>query len=158
AYSGIQAVVQGKLDSFELQYSCPSDGVTSWYQMSVVPLRTPDGGAVIIHRDITVLKEAEISVRESESRFRHVADAAPVMIWMYGLDRACTYFNKTWLDFTGRPFEAELGEGWAEGIFEEDLRDCLEIYHRAFDHRERFEMEYRLRRHDGEYRWILDIG
>jgi PAS domain S-box-containing protein len=97
-------------------------------------------------------------VRESEERFRLVANTAPVMIWMAGTDRLCTYLNQPWLEFTGRPLEAELGNGWAEGVHKEDLKRCLETYSQAFRRRESFEMEYRVRRNDGEYRWILDIG
>ena len=103
-------------------------------------------------------EQAAHAVRESEERFRLVANTAPVMIWMAGTDRLCTYVNQPWLEFTGRPLEAQLGNGWAEGIHDEDLRRCLETYSRAFDRRETFAMEYRLRRNDGEFRWILDIG
>jgi len=100
----------------------------------------------------------ERAVRESEERFRLVADTAPVMIWMSGSDKLCTYFNRGWLEFTGRPIEAELGNGWAQSLHPEDLQRCLKRYAEAFEAREPFRMEYRLRRHDGEYRWILDSG
>jgi PAS domain S-box-containing protein len=97
-------------------------------------------------------------VRESEERFRLVANTAPAMLWMVGTDSLCTYVNQSWLEFTGRPLEAELGNGWAEGIHDEDLKRSLETYVQAFDQRQSFAMEYRIRRHDGEYRWILDTG
>src|SRR6266511_2336666 len=103
-------------------------------------------------------KRAEEALRASEEKFHVLADTAPVMVWMAGTDKLCTFFNKPWLDFTGRAIEEELGAGWAEGIHQEDYDRCLEIYFKSFEAREPFEMEYRLRRHDGEYRWMLNHG
>jgi PAS domain S-box-containing protein len=103
-------------------------------------------------------RKAERSLRESEQRFRTMADCAPVLIWMSGTDKTCAFVNRSWLEFTGRKLEQELGNGWAECLDLEHREQCLKIYHTAFDARMPFEMEYRLRRHDGEYRWMTDRG
>lgn len=109
-------------------------------------------------RDTVERKRAEQARREGEERFRLIANTAPVMIWMSSPDKLCTYFNQSWLEFTGRALEAELGNGWIQGVHIEDRQRCLETYSQAFDRREPFKMEYRLRRHDREYRWIHATG
>jgi PAS domain S-box-containing protein len=111
-----------------------------------------------VSRDITRRKLGEQTVLESEARFRTVANTAPVMIWMSGTDKLCTFFNKSWLDFTGRRIQQEMGNGWAEGVHPDDLQKCLKVYAEAFDACQPFVMHYRLRRYDGEYRWISDNG
>ncbi len=101
---------------------------------------------------------AELALAESAERFRLMADAAPVMIWQAGTDALCNYFNQPWLDFTGRRLEQELGNGWTEGIHPNDHQICQEKYRKTIEVKGPFRMEYRLRRADGEYRWIVDNG
>src|SRR4029077_782027 len=103
-------------------------------------------------------KLREQALLESETRFRTVADAAPVLIWMAGPGKVCTFFNKRSPGSHGRTMEQELGNGWTEGVRSDDLEHCHEIYKNSFDARQPFTMEYRLRRSDGEYRWVLDSG
>lgn len=113
---------------------------------------------LVASSDITERIAAQQAVLESEERFRNMADSAPVMIWVSGEDRQCTYVNKQWVDFTGRSTEEQLGNGWVEAIHPDDRDRSFQIYAHAFDERTAFEMEYKLRRHDGEYRWIFDTG
>ncbi len=103
-------------------------------------------------------RKKEESLRESEERFRTMADTAPVLIWTTDADKLCTFVSQTWLDLTGRIFEEELGNGWADDIHPSDRDARLEAYAHCFDQRSLFTLEYRVRRHDGEYRWLLDKG
>jgi PAS domain S-box-containing protein len=103
-------------------------------------------------------REGADALRESEQRFREMADTAPVLIWMADSQKLCTYFNRAWLDFTGRTLDQEIGNGWMDAIHPDDLAACVAGYSRAFDARDPYEMEYRVRRNDGEYRWVIDHG
>jgi PAS domain S-box-containing protein len=109
-------------------------------------------------RDITGRARAESALRESELRFRTTANAAPVLIWMSGPDKRCTWFNQRWLDFVGRAIEQELGDGWCDNLHPADFDRVLDTYHAAFDARRSYEMEYRLQRDDGAWRWLLERG
>jgi PAS domain S-box-containing protein len=129
--------------------------------LTISPVRDPSGrvvGASKVARDITAQKQAERALRESEQRFRVITDASPVLVWMSGTDKLCYYFNKGWLDFVGRSLEQESGNGWTENLHPEDFDRCLQTYVSNFDARRPFEMEYRMRHHTGQYRWILDRG
>jgi PAS domain S-box-containing protein len=111
-----------------------------------------------IARDITERRKAEEKLLESEARFRNLADTAPVIIWMSDSDKQCNYCNKPWLEFTGRSYEEELGYGWADLIHPDDKSYCLEDFVTAFDKRDEFIVEFRMKRQDGQYRWIMNTG
>ena len=103
-------------------------------------------------------RRAEASLRESEQHFRMMADTAPVMVWRSGPDKLREFVSKPWLVFRGRTLEEERGTGWIEGVHPEDRGYCTTTRNDAFARREPFQMEYRLRRADGEYRWVIDTG
>lgn len=94
----------------------------------------------------------------SAEEYRLLVEQAPILIWRAGTDAKCNYFNERWLQFTGRTMEQESGDGWAEGVHPDDLKACVEYYLEHFKAKKTFEMEYRLRRHDGAYRWLFDRG
>jgi PAS domain S-box-containing protein len=137
------------------------DGTVIDISLTLSPLKNSDGeviGVSKIARDVTTQKKAERLLIESEERFRTLIDAAPVLVWMSGTDKQFDFFNKAWLDFTGRAMEQEVGTRWQEGIHPEDIDRYLEKYTISFDKREEFYVEYRLRRYDGIYRWVSDKG
>jgi diguanylate cyclase (GGDEF)-like protein/PAS domain S-box-containing protein len=91
-------------------------------------------------------------------QYRIIVESAPNLIWRAGTDALCDYFNTTWLSYTGRTMEQEIGNGWTEGVHPDDYSGCVKTYLEAFEKREGFEMIYRLKRHDGNWRWIHDKG
>ncbi|HET6582330.1 MAG TPA: PAS domain S-box protein, partial [Nannocystaceae bacterium] len=147
AADGTPRAIEGRL---------PLGGALRWYEARIA--RLPSGHCVAIARDVHEHRSAELDLRRSEARFRLMADHAPVMLWKSGRDAECDFFNSRWLEFTGRSMEQELGVAWAESVHFEDLQACVDTYMDAFVARRSFRMEYRMRRADGQYRWILDHG
>lgn len=137
------------------------NGRVFWSEINVNPIFDREGKLnqfIYFLADVTKRKSLEDEKTASENLFRTLANTAPVMIWLSGIDTLCYWFNTTWLTFTGRTLQQEMGNGWAEGVHPEDLNRCLEIYITHFEQRIPFRIEYRLRRYDGEYRWIDDNG
>jgi PAS domain S-box-containing protein len=138
---------------------CRKDGTLINVSLSVSPIRDVNGtivGASKIARDVTRQKRAEEAIRASEMRFRLMADSAPVLIWMADTTKAFTWFNKAWLEFSNRTLEQEIGFGWVQNIHPDDLDRFLGVYSEHFQARTAFKAEYRFRRYDGEWRWLID--
>jgi len=156
------ALLGSNIDSVDLErLYWRSDHTQFWGHLTGRRLLTLDGeliGLVGVIADINERKLAEAALRESEQYFRTLADGGSALIWTSGLDKGCDYFNRPWLEFTGRALYQEQGSGWAEGVHADDLARCLAIYDAHFEQRLPFSMEYRLRHHSGEFRWIRDDG
>lgn len=137
------------------------NGNARYLVFNAAPIRGPQGemlGSVETLQDLTSRRLAEESLQRSRDHYLTILEEFPALIWRSGLDGACDYFNKTWLDFTGRSLEQELGVGWSEGVHSEDRERCLATYLEHFREQLPFSVEYRLRRLDGDYRWIIDMG
>jgi PAS domain S-box-containing protein len=137
------------------------DGSRVDISLTVSPVRNSRGdivGASKIARDITLQKRAEEALRVNDSRFRIMADSAPVLIWMANTARTFTWFNQTWREFTGRPMDEELGFGWTQNVHADDLQNCLDTFTQSFEKRAPFRLEHRLGRHDGTWRWVINQG
>ena len=143
---------------FHFKYPARAYG---WFLVRALPIRNDHGEIVKWYgtcTDIDDVKRIEQSLRESEERFRTVANSAPVMLWMCDTNKQFTFFNKGWLQFTGRNMLQELGEAWQEGIHPDDLSAYEHLYNDAFEARHNFEIEFRLKRSDGRYRWMMSNG
>jgi PAS domain S-box-containing protein len=135
------------------------DGTRVNVELNCAPLHDADGsivGNMAVLADVTDRKKAEEAVARSRDFYKSLFNDFPTPIWQSGTDARCIYFNRTWLEFTGRTLEQELGDGWAQGVHPDDAVRVIADNRDAFDHRRSFELEYRLRRHDGEYRDIVD--
>ena len=154
-----QLVKTGAPQVFELRME-KSDGTIFWVHLVATAVQNADGLSLcrMALSDISKLKGAEGQLRESEQNFKNLVNSGMALIWTSGTDKLCNFFNSVWLEFTGRTLEDEIGNGWVEGVHPDDLQRCLDIYVGAFERQEPFSMEYRLRRHDGTYRWIVDEG
>lgn len=155
AFSG-----QTIISSNKLSISLKADN-KFYFKNYYSPLQAKDGkviGGIVLVRDLSKKLEAEKRIQESEDRFRVMSDCAPVAIWMSRKDGLCDYFNQGWLEFSGRTLEEEFGLGWADRIHDEDYKKVMDTYFNAFNSRNSFIMKYRLQRHDGQFRWLLDQG
>jgi two-component system, chemotaxis family, CheB/CheR fusion protein len=155
----MERALAGETVLYERELEYPSG--PRFVQVQYIPQRGDDGGVLGFYaliQDISQRKRNEAALKESESRFRVMADCAPVLIWRSGPDKACNWVNQGWLDFTGRALDQVLGDGWTAGVHPDDLPRYLRDYEAAFDARRPFEVEFRLRRADGNYRYLLERG
>ncbi|MEX0741220.1 MAG: PAS domain S-box protein, partial [Phycisphaeraceae bacterium] len=139
----------------DTEVSFHSKSVRGWVRSIAVRV---DGSVAVSLSDISEKRMVEQALRESEQRFRTLADSAPVLIWLAGPDKMCTYVNRAWLELTGRTFEQELGTGWLENLHPDDIPATMETVDEAKSQRRPFRCEFRIRRHDGEYRWLISQG
>jgi PAS domain S-box-containing protein len=158
ALAMIDAACRGEFNAGTIVYRCDSDTRKRWFEMTAVPLLRPEGGAIVKHLDISERKMTELALRESENRFRRMADSIPIAVWMSETDGRCSYVNQQWLDMTGRTFEQEAGIGWLDNVHPDDQGESMDTYMRAFNARQPFSVECRVRHHDGEFRWLLASG
>ncbi len=158
ALKGILGVCSGSIPSYELQYPSTSENPERWFAMTVTAFRADQSGAVIVQRDISTLKQAELKMRDTEQRLELITDRVPALIWMTAPDGRCLYVNKQWLDFTGRQLDQELGNGWIDRIHPDDRGKYLSTCEEALVRRQGFTLEHRLKRADGGFRWMLNTG
>lgn len=144
----------------EFRFKTKENGY-KWFRAKGNVIRDPNGGPARMTGSFADIHEEKLvaeALRESEERFRVLADSAPALIWISGEDGLCNHFNQRWTDFTGRSLEEELGEGWKVSVHPDDLETIERLVGEAFEQQKPFEITFRLKRHDGQYRWILDTG
>jgi len=156
-----EVVRTGEPYEIEFRFRVKHANAYGWFLVRALPIKN-DTGQIIkwfgTCTDIDDVKRIEQTLRESEERFRIVVDSAPVMVWMSDIQKRFTFFNKRWLEFTGRSMELELWNGWKEGILPEDLVNAWAVFEAAFEARRDFEVEFRQKRYDGQYRWVVCHG
>ncbi len=155
ALRGIREVLDGSRPVFEMEYQCPDQGEPRWFLMTASPLAVLEGGAVIVHRDITARKHSEMALRESEQRFRTIADEIPVVMWMREADSDAIYVNKAGLEITGWRAEDFTMPNWLAAIHPDDFKKIFGTFTRAMAARQKYTLEYRYRHASGQYRWML---
>ena len=157
--AGIRAVIQGERDRFSLEYPCHSPKEQFWFVASVTRFNESIPARVVVtHENISERKRTEAEIIRARDFHLRLLEKAPALVWRAGLDAKWDWFNEAWLTFTGRTFAQERGEGWLAGVHPDDLDGCMKSYLASFHQREPFTLLYRLRRQDGEYRWISDQG
>ena len=157
------ALATGKIFTTQIRLKS-RDGIFNWFYGNGVPIINKDGtiekwiGAYVNIQDQKnaerYLTSALQKVKESETRFRNIADSAPALIWMSDANNLCSFVNKEWINFTGRTMEDEYGQPWDNGVHPDDYERCLALYTKAIDSKEKVSLQYRFKRKDGEYRWI----
>ncbi len=147
------------LSSIETQL-LHKDGMIVDALLNITPLDLahPEEGSIFTILDITDMKTAERDLTSARNFYLKVLDDAPPLIWRANIEGAFDWFNQSWHSFTGKSLGEDSGDGWFQNVHVDDVRSCSEIYHTAFNDRKAFKMEYRLRRHDGVYRWVVDLG
>jgi len=161
----VQTVIQNAVESgqpYTLEYRVRrADGRILWVCDRGAGVLDDNGELIALEgfiSNVTERVEAEERLRRSRDQYLALLEQVPVLVWQSGSDGQCNYFNQTWLEFTGGPMSEQLGMGWAKGVHPEDLERCIATYTSHFEARQAFRMEYRLRHHSGEYRWIVDNG
>jgi PAS domain S-box-containing protein len=149
---GFRSVLDGRLGSFDAEYSCSISGQQHWFIVNICPLEAEQGGAVVSHTDITELKESAEKIRQSEEKFRKLSNSLPQLVWTCLPDGRCDFLSQQWLDYTGIGESEQLGYGWIEQLHPDDKEPVAAAWRKAVETDIMFQFEFRIRRHDGIYR------